>query len=185
MLPKEYANGDKYDGWWYNGSSATLCISLKPRGFSAHRLRGQCSGLGVYFFADGSQYQGAWNHGKYDSWTQPTPACFTDVFFLLLSLSISLSLSLSLSLCLSLLVSRLKLQEPRRCHGLVKATQIDIDSSENKPVTCRDNSTFFQQGQSAEPSAASEDGAGILYAANGDRERLTYFEGAGGGLGMR
>ena len=22
MLPKEYANGDKYDGWWYNGSSA-------------------------------------------------------------------------------------------------------------------------------------------------------------------
>eukprot|EP00913_Durusdinium_trenchii_P018909 g17767.t1 len=42
---QEYANGDKYDGWWYNG---------------------QCSGLGIYYFADGSQYQGAWNHGKYD-----------------------------------------------------------------------------------------------------------------------
>ena len=28
-------------------------------------VAGQCSGLGIYYFADGSQYQGAWNHGKY------------------------------------------------------------------------------------------------------------------------
>ena len=64
---------------------------------------GQCSGLGIYFFADGSQYQGAWNHGKYASWT-------------------------------------------------TKTTPLP------HPV-------------------GAQDGAGILYSASGDRERLTYFEG--------
>ena len=29
---------------------------------------GQCSGLGIYFFADGAQYHGAWNLGKYEPW---------------------------------------------------------------------------------------------------------------------
>ena len=95
---KEYANGDKYDGWWYNGSSAGGLLVFKHEGtrcyhiladvegvpnlfvliiascFQLYWWRGQCSGLGIYFFADGSQYQGAWNHGKYESWTQPSSA---------------------------------------------------------------------------------------------------------------
>jgi len=42
---QEYANGDKYEGWWF---------------------RGLCSGLGTYRFADGSRYEGAWANGRYD-----------------------------------------------------------------------------------------------------------------------
>ncbi|CAE7248200.1 PIP5K6 [Symbiodinium necroappetens] len=38
----------------------------RQRWFRRNPCPGQCSGLGIYYFADGSQYRGAWSHGKYD-----------------------------------------------------------------------------------------------------------------------
>ena len=42
---KEYANGDKYDGWWYNGSSAGGLLVFKHEGTPCYHILADVEGV--------------------------------------------------------------------------------------------------------------------------------------------